>query len=79
MKLVCYLRRKQNGSLGITPSRNCTHFLKIRFVGTGGGLHYYYIRQGNKSDKERKIVRNKLSFMHTKTFNTFLKRYMGAI
>ena len=37
----------------------------------------------NKSDKERKIVRKKLSFMHKKRFNTCFKRWMqfrvGAI
>ena len=33
-------------------------------------LLYYYIHQGNRLDKERKIVRKKLSFMHTR-FNTF--------
>jgi hypothetical protein len=31
----------------------------------------YYIHQGNKSDKERKIVIKKLSYMHTKRFNIF--------
>ena len=42
----------------------------------GGGLYSYYIHQGNKSETERKIVRKKFSFMHTKRFNTFLKRWM---
>ena len=46
-----------NGSLGIATTRNCTHFPKIRFVVAGGGFHSYHIHQGNKSDKERKIVR----------------------
>ena len=32
--------------------------------------------QGNTSDKERKIVRKKLSFMHTKRFNTVFKRWV---
>ena len=49
----------------------------------GGGFYSYYIHQGNKSDKERKIVRKKLSFMHTKRLNTFFKRWVqfrvGAI
>ena len=36
---------------GIVP----THFLKIRFVVAGGGFYFYYIHQGNKSDKERKL------------------------
>ena len=48
------------GSLGIAPTRNCTHFLKIGFWSTGAGFFPYYIHQGNKSDKERQ----KLSFMH---------------
>ena len=30
----------------------------------------------NKSDEEKKIVRKKLSFMHTKRFNTFFKRWV---
>ena len=61
----------------------CTHFLKIGFVVAGGGFYSYYIRHGNKSDKERKIVRKKLCSMHTKRFNTFFKRWVqvrvGAI
>ena len=44
-------------SLGIAPTRNCTNFLKIGYVVAGGGFYYYYILKGNKSDKERKIVR----------------------
>ena len=65
----------QSGSLGIAPTRNCTHFFKIRFVVTGGGFYSYYINQGNKSDKDSKIVRKKLGFIHTKRFYTFLKRW----
>ena len=61
------------GSLGITPTQNCTHFLKIGFVVAGGGFYSYYIHKGSKSDKERKIVRKKLSCMHTKRFKHFLK------
>ena len=38
-------------------TRYCTHFLKIEFVVAGGGFHSYYIHQGNKSDKDMKIVR----------------------
>ena len=53
-------------------SLGCTHFLKIGFVVTGVGFYSYYVHQGNKSSKERKIVRKKLSFMHTKRINTFL-------
>ena len=47
------------------------------------GFYSYYIYEENKSDKERKIERTKLSIMHTKGFNTFFKRWvqfrMGAI
>ena len=63
---------------GIAPT-----FLKFRFVVAGGGFYSYYIHQGNKSDKESKIVRKKLNFMHTKILNTFCKRWVqfrvGAI
>ena len=48
---------QNDGSLGSTPTRNCNHFLKIGFVVSGGVFYSYYIRQGNKSDTERKIVR----------------------
>ena len=58
-------------SLGIAPTRDFNHFLKVGFVVAGGGFYSYYIHQGNKLDKERKIVRKKLSFMHTKGFITF--------
>ena len=45
------------GSLGIAHTRDCTYFLKIGFVVAGGGSYSYYIHQGNKSAKERKIIR----------------------
>ena len=67
------------GSLGIAPTRNCTYFFKIGFVVAGGGFCFYYIHQGNKSDKERKIVRKKLTFMHTKRSNTFFKRWVNSV
>ena len=63
------------GSLGIAPMRNCTHFLKNGFVVAGGGFYSYY----NKWDKEMKIVRKKLSFMHTKRLNTFLKYWCSSV
>ena len=47
------------GSIGIAPTRDCTHFLKFRFVVAVGRFYSYYINQGNKLDKERKIVRKK--------------------
>ena len=71
-----------NGSRDIATTRNCTQFLKIGFVAAGGGFYSYYINKGNKSDKERKIVRTKISFIHTKRFNTSFKRLqfrVGAI
>ena len=56
---------------------------KVGFVVAGGGFYSYYIHQGKKTDKEWKIVRKKLSFMHTKRLNTFFKRWVqfrvGAI
>ena len=49
----------------------------------GGGYYSYYIHQGNKSDKVRKILRKKLSFMHAKRFNKIFIRWVqfrvGAI
>ena len=58
-------------------------FLKLGLWSSGVGFYSYYIHQQNKSDKERKIVRNKVSFMHTKRFTTFFKRLVqlrvGAI
>ena len=57
-------------SHGISPT-----FL-IEFGVAGGGFYFYYIHQGNKSDKERKIARKKLIFLHTKRFNNFFKRWV---
>ena len=54
----------------------CTQFLKIGLMVAGGGLNSYYVHKGNKSDKEREIVRKKLSFIHTKRFNKFFKRWL---
>ena len=46
--------------LQISPTRNCTNFLIIGFVVAGGGFYSYYIHhQGNKSDKEMKIINKK--------------------
>ena len=56
-------------SFCIALTQNCIHFLKIMF-------YSYYIHQGNKSDKERKIVRKKLDFMHIKRFNTIYKVWL---
>ena len=51
-----------SGLLGIAPTRNCTNSHKIGFIVAGGGFYSYYIHQGNKSDKGRKIVRIKVTF-----------------
>ena len=63
------------GSLGIALTWDWTHFLKILFVFfAAGGFYSYYIHQWNKADKERKIVRKKLSFMHAKRLKNGCKR-----
>ena len=63
---------------GIAPT-----FLKLDSWSQRASFYSYYIHHRNKSDIERKIVRKKLSFMHTKTFDTFFKRWvqfrLGAI
>ena len=38
----------------------CTHFLKIGLVVAGSRFYSYYIHQGNKSDKEKEIVRKEI-------------------
>ena len=43
------------GSIGITPTRDCTNFDKIWFVVAGGGFYSYDINQGNKLDKKEKL------------------------
>ena len=62
---------------GIAPT-----FLEL-VRGLWGGFYSYYIHYGNKLGKERKIIRKKLSFMHTKRFNIVFKRWVqfrvGAI
>ena len=62
----------ENGRLGIAPTRNCTHFLKIGLVVAGGGFYSYYIHLGYKSDKERKIVRKSLVLCIQKDLINFL-------
>ena len=62
------------GSLGIAPTRNCTHFLKIIFLVAGSGFYSYYIHPGNKSEKERDIVRKKVKFYaYKKIYKKYLK------
>ena len=48
-------------------------FLQKRFVVAGSGFYSYYNLQCIKLDKERKNVRNKISFMHKKIINTSMK------
>ena len=76
--MITLLRYPDFGSLGITPT-----FIKLDSCSPGAGFYSYYIQHGNKSDKERKIVRKKLSFMHIKRFNRFFKIWVqfrvGAI
>ena len=72
------LQIDRTGSLGIPPTQDCTHSLKIVFVVAGGGLYSYYIHQGNKSDKERIIARKMLSFMHIKRLNTFFSKWVQS-
>ena len=55
---------------GIGPT-----FLKLDSWSPVGRVYSYYIHQGNKSDKERKIERQKSSFMATKNLIHF-KRWM---
>ena len=59
--------------VGIAPTRNCNHFLKIGFVIAGGGFYSSYIHQGNRSDKERKLLRKKLVLGVQKVLIIFLK------
>ena len=58
-------------------------FLKLDSWSTGADFIPIISTKGNKADKERKILRKKISFMHTKIFNTFFKRWaqflVGAI
>ena len=47
-----------DSSIGIAPTRDCTHFLQIELLVAEGGFYsyYIYIHQGKRLDKERKIV-----------------------
>ena len=42
----------------------------------GGGLYSYSKHKGDKTDKEKKIVRLKLSFMHSKRFNRLFQKWV---
>ena len=71
------------GSCGIDPTRNCIHFLKNGMMVAGGRFYSYYIHPEHKSDKEKKIVRKKLSFILTKRFRKLFSKWVqfrvGAI
>ena len=66
--------------IGIAPTRNSSHFLKIGFVVAGAGFIPSKL-EINQIGKYK--IRKKLSFMHIKIFNTFLKLWLqfhvGAI
>ena len=62
---------KKNNWLKEAPTRECIYFLKIDSVFAGGGFYSYYIHQGNKSVKERKIVSKKKNFLDTKKIKYF--------
>ena len=49
--------------LELHPHEIAPTFLKLDPCSPGGGFYSYYIPQGNKTDKERKMVRKKLSFI----------------
>ena len=66
------------GSIGIAPTRDCTHFLKIIFIVAGGGFYSYYIHQGNELDKERKVVR-KTFYAYKKIYYIFKKYWSNPV
>ena len=74
VKFILYLNKLHAfGSLGIAHTRNCTQFLKLDSWSPGEGFYSYYIHQGNKSDKERKIVRKSPVLYIQKDLIYFLK------
>ena len=59
-------------------SRDCTHFLKIRFVVAGGRLYSYYIHQGIKSDNfSRKGLLKKILISHLPFFICFISKILA--
>ena len=58
---------------GIAPT-----ILKLDSLSPGASFIPIIVHHGNKLDKEREIVRKKLSFMHTKRYNTFLKIWVQS-
>ena len=66
------------GSLGIAPTRNCTHFLKNGFVVAGAVFIPIISKKGINQIKKENCKKHKISFMHTKGFITFLRFRVGA-
>ena len=62
------------GSLGIAPTRNCTHFLKIGYVVARGGV---FSNKGINQSKKGKLEENIKFYAYKKILYIFLK--MGAI
>ena len=54
VNMITLVRYSDFGSLGIVPT-----FLKLDLWSQGAGFYSYYIQQGNKSNKEIKIIRKK--------------------
>ena len=67
------------GSIRIAPTGIAPTFLKLDLWSLGADFIYIISTKGNQLDKERKIVRKKLSCMHTKRFNIFSKIRMQSI
>ena len=72
-KSIVHKKIPSSVPLVLYPNGIATTFLKNGFVDAGGVFYSYYIHQGDKLKKERKIVRKSLNFMHTKGFNTYFK------
>ena len=72
----------KNGSLSITPTRNCTHFLKSVFVVAGGGFfpiifikEINQIKNGNCKKKNKLNVYKKIYYI----FKLWVQFRVGAI
>ena len=55
IKDYCYTKPKITGSLGIAPTRNFTHFLKIEFVVAGDGFIPIISTKGINQKKKEKV------------------------
>ena len=63
------------GSLGIAPTRDCTHFLKILFVVAGVGFYSYYINQIKKENCKKKVK----FYAYKKNLILFLKSGCNSV